>query len=146
MTNGYLAYGSGNQIVVEFDPYSSQPISVTWWTESGYQQTILASSGSGSGTSMTAGDVFVITITVSGTTMTITVSDVTANKTIASQTVTLPFTPPSVGYVIVTTRTGGNYANWSLVNIQDWYPYSAQLAINYTSPQLLPVTATYNKD
>jgi len=146
MTNGYLAYGSGNQIVVEFDPYSSQPISVTWWTASGYKQTILASSGSSTGTSMTAGDVFVIVITVSGTTMTITVTDVTSNTTIASQTVTLPFTPPSVGYVIITARNVNDYANWSLVRIQDWYPYSAQLAINYTSPQLLPVTATYNKD
>jgi len=146
MTNGYLAYGSGNQIVVEFDPYSSQPISVTWWTESGYKQTILASSGSGSGTSMTAGDTFEISIQVSGTTMTITVSDVTANKTIASQTVTLPFTPPSIGYAIVTARNVNDYANWSLVNIQNWYPYSVQIPVNYTSPQLLPITATYNTD
>jgi hypothetical protein len=66
MTNRILAYGSGNQIVVEFDPYASQPISVTWWTSSGYKQTILASSGSGSGTPMTAGDIFILTIEVSG--------------------------------------------------------------------------------
>jgi len=146
MTNGNLAYGSGNQIVVEFDPYSSQPISVTWWTSSGYKQTILASSGSGSGTPMTAGDTFILTIKVSGTSMTITVTDLTANKTIASQTVTLPFTPPSVGYVIVTARNGGDYANWSLIKIGDWYPYSVYIPINYTSPQLLPITATYNTD
>ena len=146
MTNSTLAYGSGNQIVVEFDPYSSQPISVTWWTSSGYKQTILASSGSGSGTSMTAGDIFVISIQVSGTTMTITVTDLTANTTIASQTITLPFTPPSVGYVIVTARNGGNYANWSLVRIQNWYPYSVQIPVNYKSSQLLPITATYNGD
>jgi hypothetical protein len=95
---------------------------------------------------MTAGDVFVITITVSGTTMTITVSDVTANKTIASQTVTLPFTPPSIGYAIVTARNVNDYANWSLVNIQNWYPYSVQIPVSYTSPQLLPITATYNTD
>jgi len=146
MTNGYLAYGSGNQIVVEFDPYSSQPISVTWWTSSGYKQTILASSGAGTGTSMTAGDIFEISITVSGTTMTITVTDLTANKVIASQTVTLPFTPPSTGYVIVTARNVNDYANWSLVRITNWYPYSVQIPVNYTSPQLLPVTATYNTD
>jgi hypothetical protein len=146
MTNGTLAYGSGDQIVVEFDPYSSQPISVTWWTESGYKQTILASSGAGTGTSMTAGDLFIITITVSGNTMTITVNDTTTKTTIASQTVTLPFTPPSVGYVIVTARNVGNSANWSLVNIEDWYPYSWQFSLNYKSPQLLPVTAIYNKD
>ena len=146
MTNGYLAYGSGNQIVVEFDPYSSQPISVTWWTELGYKQTILASSGSGTGTSMTAGDIFEISIQVSGTTMTITVSDITANKTIASQTVTLPFTPPSTGYVIVTARNVNDYANWSLVRIEEWYPYSVQIPVNYTSPQVLPITATYNTD
>ena len=146
MTNGTLAYGSGNQIVVEFDPYSSQPISVTWWTESGYKQTILASSGSGSGISMTAGDIFEISIQVSGRSMTITVSDITANKTIASQTVTLSFTPPSTGYAIVTARNAGSYANWSLVNIEDWYPYSVQIPVNYTSPQLLPITATYNTD
>lgn len=146
MQNSNVAYGSGNQIVVEFDPYSSQPISVTLWTESGYKQTILASSGSGSGTSMTAGDIFEISIQVSGTTMTITVTDLTTNKVIASQTVTLPFTPPNTYYVIVTARTAGNYANWSLVRIQNWYPYSVQIPVNYTSPQLLPVTATYESD
>jgi len=146
MQNGTLAYGSGDQIVVEFDPYASQPISVTWWTSSGYKQTLLSVSGAGTGVSMTAGDIFEISIQVSGTTMTITVTDLTTGTTIASQTVTLPFTPPSTYYVIVTTRTGGNYANWSLVNIQSWYPYSIQLSINYTSPQLLPITATYNTD
>ena len=146
MQNSNVAYGSGNQIVVEFDPYDSQPFSVTWWTSSGYKQTILSVSGSGSGTPMTAGDIFEISIQVSGTTMTITVTDLTANKVIASQTVTLPFTPPSTYYVIVTARNGGNYANWSLVNIQNWYPYSVQIPVNYTSPQLLPITATYNTD
>jgi len=146
MQNSGVAYGSGNQIVVEFDPYDSQPISVTWWTESGYKAIILAVSGSGSGTPMTAGDVFEISIQVSNTVMTITVTDLTANKVIVSQTVTLPFTPPSTYYVIVTTRTGGNYANWSLVKIQNWYPYSVQIPVNYTSPQLLPITATYESD
>jgi len=146
MQNSDVAYGSGNQIVVEFDPYDSQPISVTWWTSSGYKQTLLSVSGSGSGTPMTAGDIFEISIQVSGTTMTITVTDLTANKVIASQTVTLPFTPPSIYYVIVTARNGGYYANWSLVKIQNWYPYSVQIPVNYTSPQLLPVTATYESD
>jgi len=146
MQNGTLAYGSGNQIVVEFDPYASQPISVTWWTESGYKKTLLASSGSGSGTSMTAGDIFEISIIVSETLMTITVTDLTTNKTIASQTVTLPFTPPNTYYVIVTARNAGAYANWSLINLRDWYPYSIQIPVNYTSPQLLPITATYNAD
>ena len=146
MTDGTLAYGNGNQIVVEFDPYSSQPISVTWWTESGYKQTILASSGAGTGTSMTAGDIFEISIQVSGTIMTITVTDITANKVISSQTVTLPFTPPNAYYVIVTARNDGLNADWSLVNIQNWYPYSVSIPVNYTSPQLLPITATYNTD
>jgi len=146
MTNGNLAYGSGNQIVVEFDPYASQPISVTWWTESGYKQTILSSSGIGSGTQITAGDIFIITIQVSGTSMTITVTDLTTNKTIASQTVTLPFTPPNIGYVIITARNGESYANWSLVNLKDWYPYSVNIPVNYTSPQLIPITVTYNGD
>jgi len=146
MTDGTLAYGSGNQIVVEFDPYASQPISVTWWTESGYKQTILASNGVGKGTPMTAGDIFEISITVSGTTMTITVTDLIANKVIASQTVTLPFTPPSTYYVIVTARNENGNANWSLVNISNWYPYSVQITVNYTSPQLLPITATYESD
>jgi len=132
MTNGNLAYGSGNQIVVEFDPYSSQPISITWWTESGYKQTILSSSGSGSGTQITPGDIFIITIQVSGTSMTVTVTDLTTNKTIASQTVILPFTPPNVGYVIITARNGESYANWSLVNLKDWYPYSVNIPVNYT--------------
>jgi hypothetical protein len=95
---------------------------------------------------MTAGDIFEISIQVSGTTMTITVTDLTANKIIASQTVTLPFTPPSTYYVIVTARTSGNYANWSLVRIQNWYPYSVSIPVNYTSPQLLPITAIYNTD
>jgi hypothetical protein len=146
MTNGNLAYGSGNQIVVEFDPYASQPFSISWWTESGFKELILASSGVGQGTPMTAGDIFEISIQVSGTTMTVTVTDLTANKTVASATALLPFAPPSVGYVIITARTGGNYANWSLVNISSWYPYSVQIPVNYKSPQLLPITATYNTD
>jgi hypothetical protein len=146
MTDGTLAYGSGNQIVVEFDPYASQPISVTWWTSSGYKQTILASSGAGTGTSMTEGDIFEISIQVSGTSMTITVTDLTINKVIASQTVTLPFTPPNTYYVIVTARNNNGNANWSLVNISNWYPYSVQITVNYTSPQLLAITATYESD
>jgi len=146
MTNGYLAYGSGNQIVVEFDPYASQPISVTRWTSSGYKQTILASSGAGKGTSMTAGDIFEIVITVSGTSMKITVTDLTANKVIASHTVTLPFTPPNMGYVIVTTRNVKGNADWSILKMIDWYPYSISISVNYSSPQLLPITVTYNTD
>jgi len=146
MTNGYLAYGSGDQIVVEFDPYASQPISVTWWTSSGYKKTILASSGSGSGTPMTAGDIFEIAITVSGTSMKIIVTDLTANKVIASHTVTLPFTPPNMGYVIVTTRNVKGNANWSILKMEDWYPYSISISVNYSSPQLLPITVTYNID
>jgi len=146
MQNGTLAYGNGNQIVVEFDPYASQPISVTWWTSQGWKETLLSVSGSGSGTSMTAGHIFEINVTVSGTTMSILVSDLTANTTIASQSVTLPFTPPNLGYVIVTARNGGNYANWSLVNISQWYLYNVYLSTNYTSPQILPITAIYNSD
>ncbi|CAH69423.1 hypothetical protein [Deltalipothrixvirus pozzuoliense] len=146
MTNGTLAYGEGNQICVEFDPYSSQPISVTQWNGSGYVSTLLSSSGAGTGTSMTANDIFVLEITVSGTTMTVTVTDVTANKTIASQSVTLPFTPPSYGYAIITARNENDYANWSLVNIVDWYPYSIQIPTSYVSPQLLPITAIFNTD
>jgi len=146
MTNGILAYGSGNQVVVEFNPYSSQPISVTWWTESGYKQTILSSSGNGSGIQMNPGDIFEISIQVSGTSMTITVTDLTVNKTIVSQTVTLPFTPPKVYYVIITARNINGYADWSLINLRFWYPYSVQIPVNYTSPQLLPITVIYSND
>jgi len=146
MSSSYLVYGSGNQIVVEFDPIASQPISVTWWTEQGYQQTILSSNGVGDGFSMKPGDEFIITIVVSGTSMTITVTDLTINKTLISQTVTLPFTPPNISYTIVTVRNGEYYTNWTLINLQDWYPYSVQIPVNYTSPQLLPVTVIYDTD
>lgn len=146
MVNGTVAYGQGNQIVVEFDPYASQPFSVTTWTSSGYQSTILSASGAGSGFSMTANDIYTLNVNVSGTTMSISLFNATTGQTVATQSVTLPFTPPSYGYVIVTARTGGNYANWSLVNISGWYPYSASFKINLTPPRIIPITAIYSGD
>ncbi|CAJ31663.1 hypothetical protein AFV7_gp43 [Betalipothrixvirus pezzuloense] len=143
MQNSTLAYGQGEQVCVEYDPYDSQPFSVTIWNSNGYVQTVLSVSGAGSGSGLTANDIYQLEIQISGNTLSVTVVDLTSGTTVASTSVTLPFSPTPPGYVIVTTRTSSNYANWSLVNLQAWYPYSVQLGVKLTAPKVLPITAIF---
>ncbi|AZI75865.1 putative lectin [Sulfolobales Beppu filamentous virus 3] len=143
MVNPTLAYGQGQQVCVEFDPYASSPISITVWDSNGYVSTLVSASGAGSGTSMTAGHFYQLLIQTSSSSISVTVTDLTANTTVASASASVPFTLSPPGYVIVTARNGGNYANWSLVQIEDWYPYGAGFPVNLQSPILIPITAIF---
>jgi len=145
MVNTDAVYGNGNQIVAEFDPYASQPISITWVASSGFKQQLVSSSGIGSGTTMTSGHTYLMSIIYSNGTLTVTVTDTTTNTTVASQSVTMPFTPPSIYYVMITARNVNDYANWTLTNLQNYMPYviSSSLDIEKIGNLIIPVSVCY---
>ena len=147
MANSTVAVGEGNMVCVEFDPYASQPISIVTW-EGGYYYATLVSAGSTSShTSMTPCHDYYIIIKCSNGTLTVCVSDCTTNTLIAKQSAIIATNFLSnCGYVIITFRTGSCYANWTITNLITWYPYSVQLSVDYTSPQIMPITAVFNSD
>jgi len=133
MGNSTLTLGDGVNIVVEYDPYYAPPISITVWEKGQYAKT-LVSIGSGGAYGMQPCHCYCMCICVycsnGNVYIKVNVKDLTCNKTIATYSGSFPLScfpssivfPPAF-YAIITARTGGSYANWSLISLQDWYPY-----------------------
>lgn len=149
MSNGTVAYGMGDQVCVEFDPASSSPVSVTKWSSNGYVATYQSSSGYGSSApNMSPNNVYVFNISPAYSSVGITVNysiyNAYNNKSVAYGSVTVPGNFPQSGYYIVTTRNGSSYyADWTILNLPTWYPYSVYGGYQLQAPIFIPLTALY---